>query len=313
MKEIDIKTNDPFLIPRGKFLSLLKEDNVTNMDEELLMLDWIWMKKDNISSIEKSLLSSDAQACCANKGEDLYDFSGVFCLLYKRDEKIVAPSWWEDLKNFYKNSDMKDKYGTYVLYTTKFLDEYTNRYTKEILKMSVIITLDWTKLANVKHCFPIPMVDNINNIVDETLGSDKKNPCYDESFLYHLKHTLFYIEDPFVCYPNFYSSKNDLCLQNIVFHGCENHDQIAKEEFTYNYNGGDRTIYCTVTPLSGTKVKVQFKTEYVNTPGCYMFWNHLMMKDMIRCIDKITVNNKYRYKNDTTTGLYIRKQEGDIF
>lgn len=313
MKEVELEVGIPFLIPYNKFISMTEKKEVTAMDETLYKVEWVRMSRKNLIEREYELLSKEAQACCTENDDYTLDFDGIFCLVHKTDEEIELPEWWQMCIDTYDKLDVKNYYGSYVVASSLFLDEYKTRLTKEIYQLSLTITLDWEKLRKLVKCMPVPVVDHINNIVIDETGGVLDETMKD--FASTKENATWYIEDKSVIYPNFYSEKVSLCMQDIVFHGCPLHDQVAKEEFTYSYETRQRKVTCKVTPLEGTKIKLHFTTEKKEDPYFYLVWNGLMNDDMMDCILSITDASTYRYnqyyEDDKTSGIYFREQEGD--
>lgn len=313
MKEIELKVGIPFLIPYNKFISMTEKKEVTAMDKTLYKVEWIRMTRKGLIEREYDLLSKEAQACCVENDEYTLDFDGVFCLVHDEDKDIELPSWWKECVDAYDKVKMEGYHGTYLVASSLFIDEYKTRLTKQITKLSLTMTVDWKKLSKLVKCMPVPVVDHINNIVIDETGGVLSEDMAD--FKSTKDNATWYIEDKSVTYPNFYSEKVKICLQDIVFHGCKTHDQVAKEEFTYNYETRERKIECKVTPLEGTKIKLHFTTDENDAPFFYLVWNSLMTEDMMDCITSITDASTYRYtqeyEDDKTSGIYFREQERD--
>lgn len=308
MKQMTKEIGKPFLIPRNKFLDMLEDKEVTAMDKVLYKVEFLVMSRHSIIDREYDLLSKEAQACCVSVDENKWDFDGVYCLVHDTDKDIELPIWWNETVELYEKLDLNDQYGTKLVASSKFLDEYVTRLTKEIWKLALTMTVDWKKLAELKKCVPVPVVAHINTIVKDELGLDE----VDEDVK---KNALWYIEDKSVIYPEFQTDSVKICLQDIVYHGCAIHEQVAQQEFTYIYKTREREIKCTVTPLDGTKVKLHFVTEKKEDPYFYLVWNGHMTEEMMECITMITDASEYRYsteyEDDKTSGIYIREQEGD--
>lgn len=305
MKSIsELEAISPFIASATLYDSIVA-DKVGNT---IANMDWIHLTRKNLIKSEYALLCYEAKQCCSYDEErQVYDMDLYWCVIYENTPTL--PSWWNSIIELLDEG----KYGTTQIQVNVESDAYTKvddgsssstsnpldnlyieRYSNEVEKLDLLITLDWTTLASSQKCFPIPFLGTSSQIARRMCGAMEEDELW---FQKTVKNVEAYLVDPSIAWHTFGPLQNEPCLQDIVFHGCPTHDQVIQQEFTYSYKINDITIVCEISKLVSDPTKCTIRFTTLTLPidsSLYIAWNSSVSESILKCVDYISDASTYR-------------------
>lgn len=289
----------PFIVTPQEFDSI----SANNIGDAMACMAWLHLTRKGLIESEHELLSYDVQRCCTyDEEKQTYDMDLYWCSISESDEEPVVPNWWTVLKSAISASS----YGVKMICvnvddmtsgassdssssssSSSSLDSiYKGRYTNEVEKLDFTITLDWTKIAKMKKCAPVPILGTVSSFAfrmteDADIGMEK----YVEA----------YLSDLTVAYHTFGPVQDEPCLQDIIFHGCPTHDQVIQQDFSYSYKVNGITIECEVKK-DGDSCTLHFTSDVPEDLRCYIGWNDSICEEFLSSIESISDASTYRRK-----------------
>lgn len=319
MKSIsELEAISPFIVNVSLY------DNIigNKVGNTIANMDWIHLTKKNLIKSEYKLLCYEARQCCTYDEErEVYDMDLYWCAIY--EDVPTLPTWWNSIIELLEEG----KYGTTQiqvniesdayskvdgssvpseddkLHISNPLDNlYIERYSKEVQKLDILIRLDWTILATLQKCFPVPFLGTSKDITRRMCGAIDEDEAWFKNIM---KNVEAYLVDPSIAWHTFGPLQNEPCLQDIVFHGCPTHDQMTQQEFTYSYKINDITIVCKVSKIASDPNKCILifttSTKLIDS-GLYIAWNNSISEGLLKCIDHISDGSVYNTKRHLQYG-----------
>ena len=286
----------PFILTVQEFNSI----STNNVGDAMACMAWLHLTRKGLIEAEHELLSYDVQRCCTyDEDKQTYDMDLYWCSISESDEEPVLPHWWTLLKSAMSASsygvkmirvnadDMTSGASSSSSSSSSLIDSiYNSRYSSEVEKLDFTMTLDWTKIAKMKKCAPIPILGTVTSFAfrmteDADIGMEK----YVEA----------YLSDLTVAYHTFGPLQDEPCLQDIIFHGCPTHDQVIQQDFSYSYKINTITIKCEVKK-DGDLCTLHFTSDVPEDLRCYIGWNESISEEFLSSIESVSDASSYRRK-----------------
>lgn len=287
----ELKKSSPVLVNRDVWQRIKNENSSIEETSDKINFTVIHLYYKSINEVEYSLLNRAAKDCCYWLTNELRELDGY--LLFVGDLDNIDDYWKEQIESLKNNGLLIELEVSEKI----FENDYFERYTKQIKRLDITYVVNWKTLIGVSKPLGIPVIDTLNGLSEDILGSKDKsiiNSKVEELKSIYLDPLIYKVSFPLI------NKKVPSNLLDIISYGCKKHDMNKLRHYSYRYSyedGNTEKIYIlsTVDKLSENICAIRFQSEKLNDKDHYLYFNYELFEYLgnKKFIKKIYDNSEY--------------------